>query len=884
MTTPTLKAFGTWVHVATGTTTPAWPVHVAGDIALLIVHYGIGSSPSLTTPAGFSLITSANNVTEGLDIYWCRATSASMASPVTQNIGSRVMTRIITLQDCYPSGTPYEIVAAGTDGGGTSYSMAAGSPALPNSCVVGVLGYNSTSTAVAQVSTFSDASLSSLTKQDDQSFVSNGGVAIFSGVRAAVGSYGNIAGALLASFVKANITISFPEYVFKPGTGTLTLTGTVSILSPLTLNPGSLVLTGAAPIITAFNQPKPFSGTLALSGVAPLVGRTGTFPQGDPARLGDAPVFPRLGRIMPGKSGLLYSGYLGAINISGQQPVLIRGDVRVPSAGSLVIVGQAATVLRGFLSFYPRSARLANPKARLGAIQLAAREITNQTVTTDTGVLTLTGQLAVPSIGAMQPPTGALVLTGQTPVVTQSIIRIPTVGSLTLTGQQTRLDAGITPSKATLTLTGGQAVLDSRIVPTSGALVLTGFAPVQAAGLTVNKGTLTLTGQTPILDVRITPNGATLVLSGAAPIVIPGIVSVPSAGSLVLTGFAPVLIPGIVRVPVAGSLVLTGTTAVLDSRVVPLSGSLIFSGNVPQIVGVGSITPSTGALTLTGQAAVVTEQWSRVPTVGALVLTGQQVVVIQGAVRVPNAGVLALSGVASVVIQGIALVPNTGVLILTGQTPALDSRVVVSVGTLVLTGQQSVQAAQITTGTGSLVLTGRQAVLDSQAITSTGSLALTGQQARLDAGIIPPSGTLSLIGLQPVQAAQIATSVGSLVLAGKQAVLDSRIVTSTGTAVFTGQTLTATLSFGVTRTPGTGSLVFTSGGPAVVSRLTFPVGESVLRIPLRGVVLVISAAPVFRIPARTKALTMSIRGAMHRITGKSNTFILDSGKKWQTRV
>ena len=120
-TPPSFQAAGSQVG-STGAATVAWPTHVTDDIALLVVETA-NESVSLSTPAGFVEVTGspAGLGTAGatgatrVTLFWCRATSSTMTSPVVADAGDHVIARIYTFRGCIATGNPWDVTATDTN-------------------------------------------------------------------------------------------------------------------------------------------------------------------------------------------------------------------------------------------------------------------------------------------------------------------------------------------------------------------------------------------------------------------------------------------------------------------------------------------------------------------------------------------------------------------------------------------------------------------------------------------------------------------------------------------------------------------------------------------------------------------------------------------------
>ena len=123
----------------TGAVTIAWPTvaptYEAGDIALLYVETA-NEAPTLSTPSGFEYIGYAANPGSGLssatrvDVWWCRATSASMPSVVVADPGDHAIALMVTFRGAAGSGIPYFPGSVTTWTGSGSSDFTIGQPSI----------------------------------------------------------------------------------------------------------------------------------------------------------------------------------------------------------------------------------------------------------------------------------------------------------------------------------------------------------------------------------------------------------------------------------------------------------------------------------------------------------------------------------------------------------------------------------------------------------------------------------------------------------------------------------------------------------------------------------------------------------------------------------
>lgn len=117
---------GNALQSGTGTTTPPWPLgHEVDDIALLVCESLNGEAVSLTTANGFAEITNSPQdvAASRLTVFWCRATSTSMASPVTNDPGDHVNNHMYLIRGCHNSGNPWDVMAGDTGASSTSVTV-----------------------------------------------------------------------------------------------------------------------------------------------------------------------------------------------------------------------------------------------------------------------------------------------------------------------------------------------------------------------------------------------------------------------------------------------------------------------------------------------------------------------------------------------------------------------------------------------------------------------------------------------------------------------------------------------------------------------------------------------------------------------------------------
>jgi hypothetical protein len=164
------------------TLTVAWPSHAINDVAFLHIE-SANQAVSLSTPAGFTLAYEEGFGTAGatgatrLTIFWCRATSAAMTSPVIADPGDHVVGAMFTIRGINPTNAqPWSTIV--TRQKAVLSSTSTWDPATVNEsgsvvCLLTSSGHDQSGQTGGAIT---NASLSSITERyDDGIITSNGG-------------------------------------------------------------------------------------------------------------------------------------------------------------------------------------------------------------------------------------------------------------------------------------------------------------------------------------------------------------------------------------------------------------------------------------------------------------------------------------------------------------------------------------------------------------------------------------------------------------------------------------------------------------------------------------------------------------------------------------
>jgi len=211
---PVFVAAGTQ-QSGTGNVTVPWPAHETGDIALLFIESTGGEVANLGTANGFvpvtnsPVFTGAGTAGTRLTVYWARATSNAMASPIVTDPGDHVYARILTYRRVIGTGDPW-----GTDPVGgvkatasTSVTVTGLTTSVDNALVIQAVARDNDNAAAA-FSAQNNANLTGITERSDAGTNSNngGGIGIWEGLNATADAIGNST-ATVTSSINAFLSI-----------------------------------------------------------------------------------------------------------------------------------------------------------------------------------------------------------------------------------------------------------------------------------------------------------------------------------------------------------------------------------------------------------------------------------------------------------------------------------------------------------------------------------------------------------------------------------------------------------------------------------------------------------------------------------------------------
>lgn len=275
----------------------------------------------------------------------------------------------------------------------------------------------------------------------------------------------------------------------------------------ITPSSGSIVVTGSAPIVGRTYSIAPGAGAITLTGLAPTVAKT---------------------------AHQVVTPAAGAVTLAGSAPSVARTEhqVRTPAAGDVVLAGAAPTLA---VTAHQTVTPSAGSLVLTGAAPSVAATA-HQAITPASASLLIAGAaptVAVSGTAVITPAAGAVLLTGAVPVLAQTAHQTvrPAAGSVVVTG-----------SAPTVARTAHQS-----ITPTAGDVQITGAAPALSSGIVIRpaSGVLTLAGAAPTVarteHQTATPGAADVHLAGYAPVLTIGgsFLMRPAAAAIVITGAAP---------------------------------------------------------------------------------------------------------------------------------------------------------------------------------------------------------------------------------------------------------------------------------------------------------------------------------------------------------
>lgn len=211
---PIFQAVGTFQSGGATQLTVPWPAHLPGDIAFLLVN--ATSNAGLLTASGFVAVADSPQLATGggLEVYWCRATSSSMASPVTNTAANNCSAQILTVRNGVASGDPWNVTVGGTGAIGTDVTTPSDTSTVDDCLIVYCIGRTS-DVPGPNFSGEADANVTNLAERiDDGTAVGNGGgIIACTANRVTAGVFGPLTATLVTTSTKAYVLLAVKPFV-----------------------------------------------------------------------------------------------------------------------------------------------------------------------------------------------------------------------------------------------------------------------------------------------------------------------------------------------------------------------------------------------------------------------------------------------------------------------------------------------------------------------------------------------------------------------------------------------------------------------------------------------------------------------------------------------
>lgn len=141
-------------------------------MALLFVETA-NEAATLSTPAGFVEVlnspqgtgTAGGAAATRLTVFWCRATSSAMASPVVADSGNHQLAVIQTFRGCIATGNPWDVTAGNVAAAATTAVSIPGATTTVDDCLIVAGATNAASPTTAQASGYANGTLTLLAER-----------------------------------------------------------------------------------------------------------------------------------------------------------------------------------------------------------------------------------------------------------------------------------------------------------------------------------------------------------------------------------------------------------------------------------------------------------------------------------------------------------------------------------------------------------------------------------------------------------------------------------------------------------------------------------------------------------------------------------------------
>lgn len=196
---------------------PAWPTttsYAADDIGLMFVQTAGGEA--LTSVTGWTQLPSSPQATGAgsagtqISAWWKRATSSSETAPTVGDVGTEQLAFIITIRGCPTSSSPIDSDAGNVKGSASTSVSITGTTTTTNNCIIFAAATRDNSSATAEFSAWTNASLENLNELRDQgSTQGNGmGIGVAYGFLGTAGATGTTTATTTNSVLNACMTVA----------------------------------------------------------------------------------------------------------------------------------------------------------------------------------------------------------------------------------------------------------------------------------------------------------------------------------------------------------------------------------------------------------------------------------------------------------------------------------------------------------------------------------------------------------------------------------------------------------------------------------------------------------------------------------------------------
>lgn len=212
---------GNLLQAVATTITAAWPLgHETNDIALLVCESNTAEAVSLTTANGFVEVTNSPQdvASTRLTVFWCRATSASMAAPITNDPGDHINTHMYLIRGCHNSGNPWNVTAGDTGASSTSVTIPQVTTTV-NRCLILWICSIGTDLSSDEFSAWANTGSTRFEELDaiNTTAGNGGGHGIAYGYKATAGATGTATATLVTASGQGRLTIAFrPQVKAQP--------------------------------------------------------------------------------------------------------------------------------------------------------------------------------------------------------------------------------------------------------------------------------------------------------------------------------------------------------------------------------------------------------------------------------------------------------------------------------------------------------------------------------------------------------------------------------------------------------------------------------------------------------------------------------------------